>query len=125
MLIGVSRTSKTPLSMYLAFKGYRVANVPLAPGMAPPPELFELDPRRVFGLVTSADILMEIRTARMHELGGWVHGYADREAIELELEEARAVMRQIGCIVMRTDEKAIEETAQEITSYLQGYHTRD
>lgn len=125
VLIGVSRTSKTPLSMYLAFKGYRVANVPLAPGMAPPPELYELDPRRVFGLITSADILMEIRTARMHELGGWVPGYADREAIELELEEARGVMRHIGCIIMRTDEKAIEETAREITSYLQGYHTRD
>lgn len=125
VLIGVSRTSKTPLSMYLAFKGYRVANVPLAPGMAPPTELFELDPRRVFGLITSTDILMEIRTMRMHELGGWVPGYADREAIELELEEARGVMRKIGCIIMRTDEKAIEETAREITSYLQGYHTRD
>jgi len=125
VLIGVSRTSKTPLSMYLAFKGYRVANVPLAPGMAPPPELFEVDPRRVFGLITSADILMEIRTARMHELGGWVPGYADREAIEVELEEARGIMRQIGCIIMRTDEKAIEETAREVTSYLQGYETQD
>ncbi|WP_348265527.1 kinase/pyrophosphorylase, partial [Salmonella enterica] len=53
VLIGVSRTSKTPLSMYLAFKGWRVANVPLAPGVAPPHELFDLDPRKVFGLVTS------------------------------------------------------------------------
>lgn len=125
VLIGVSRTSKTPLSMYLAFKGYRVANVPLAPGMAPPPELFELDPRRVFGLITSADVLMEIRTARMSELGGWVPGYADREAIELELEEARGVMRTIGCIIVRTEDRAIEETAREITAYLQGYTTHD
>ncbi len=125
VLIGVSRTSKTPLSMYLAFKGYRVANVPLAPGMAPPVELNELDPRRVFGLITSADILMEIRTARMSELGGWVPGYADREMIELELEDARAVMRHIGCIIVRTDDRAIEETAREITSHLQGYETQD
>lgn len=125
VLVGVSRTSKTPLSMYLAFKGYRVANVPLAPGMAPPGELYELDPRRVFGLTTSADILLEIRSACMRELGGWVPGYADREAIEVELEEARAVMRHIGCIVVRTDDRAIEEIAREITSHLEGYETPD
>ena len=69
VLLGVSRTSKTPLSMYLAFKGYRVANIPLAPGMSPPPELFEVDPRKVFGLVTSMETLVEIRTERMQELG--------------------------------------------------------
>lgn len=125
VLIGVSRTSKTPLSMYMAFKGYRVANVPLAPGMAPPPEIFELDPRRVFGLVTSADILLEIRTARMTELGGWIPGYAEREVVEREIEEARAVMRRIGCMVVRTDDRAIEETAREITAHLQGYETAD
>lgn len=125
VLVGVSRTSKTPLSMYLAFKGFRVANVPLAPGVSAPHELFELDPRRVFGLITSVDILMEIRTARMSELGGWVPGYAEREAIERELEEARAVMRRIGCIVVHTDDRAIEETAREITAHLEGYETQD
>lgn len=125
VLIGVSRTSKTPLSMYLAFKGYRVANVPLALGVVPPHELFELDPRRVFGLITSVEILMEIRTARMAELGGWVPGYAEREAIERELEEARVVMRRIGCLVVRTEDRAIEETAREITAQLQGYETQD
>ncbi len=72
VLIGVSRTSKTPLAMYLAFKGWNVANIPLAPGMTPPSELFEVDPRRVFGLVTSADVLVEIRTERMKELGTYV-----------------------------------------------------
>ncbi len=125
VLIGVSRTSKTPLSMYLAFKGYKVANVPLAPGVTPPHELFELDPRRVFGLITSVEILMEIRTARMAELGGWIPGYAEREAIEREIEEARAVMRRIGCLVVRTDDRAIEETAREIGAHLQGYTTQD
>ncbi len=125
VLVGVSRTSKTPLSMYLAFKGFRVANVPLAPGVAAPHELFELDPRRVFGLITSAEMLMEIRTARMAELGGWVPGYAEREAIERELEEARAVMRRIGCLVVRTEDRAIEETAREITAHIQGYSEKD
>lgn len=120
VLIGVSRSSKTPLAMYLAFKGYRAANVPLAPGVEPPHELFEVDPRRVFGLVTNAKVLQQIRTERMRELGTYVPGYADLEAIERELEEARAVMRRIGCIVVRTGGRAIEEAAQEIIRHLEG-----
>ncbi len=120
VLIGVSRTSKTPLSMYLAFKGYRVSNVPFAPGVEPPAELFHADPRKVFGLVTDAAILVEIRRERMRELGAFVPRYADREAVEQELEEARAMMRRIGCIVIRTDNRAVEETAQEILRYLDG-----
>jgi regulator of PEP synthase PpsR (kinase-PPPase family) len=126
VLIGVSRTSKTPLAMYLAFKGYRTANVPLAKGVAPPHELFEVDPRRVFGLVTNADMLLEIRTARMRELGTWVPGYADREAIEDELGEARALMRRVGCIVVHTDDRAVEESAQEVIRHLSsGVATED
>jgi hypothetical protein len=118
VLIGVSRTSKTPLSMFLAFKGLRVANIPLAPGTSPPPELFEVDPQRVFGLVTSPDVLMDIRLERMRELGTWVPRYADREAVEKELEEARSLMRVIGCLVVRTDNRAVEEAAQEILRHV-------
>lgn len=122
VLIGVSRTSKTPLAMYLAFKGYRAANIPLARGTTPPRELFDVDPRRVFGLVTRPEVLMEIRTARMRELGTFVPGYADREAIEADLEEARSVMRRIGCIVIHTEDRAVEESAQEIIRHLVGDH---
>lgn len=118
VLVGVSRTSKTPISMYLAFKGWRVANVPLAPGTEPPSEVFQLDPRRVFGLVTSVDVLAQIRHERMKELGGYVPGYADRPAIEAELAEARAVMRKIGCLVVRTENRAVEESAQEILRHI-------
>ncbi|MDO8847848.1 MAG: pyruvate, water dikinase regulatory protein [Coriobacteriia bacterium] len=118
VVIGVSRTSKTPISMYLAFKGWRVANVPLAPGTAPPPEIFQLDPRKVFGLVTSVDVLLTIRQERMKELGGYVPGYAEREAIEAELAEARKVMRKIGCLVVHTDNRAVEESAQEILRHV-------
>ena len=57
VLIGVSRTSKTPLSMYLALQGYRVANIPLAPQMEPPQALFEVDPARIFGLVTTMEAI--------------------------------------------------------------------
>lgn len=120
VLIGVSRTSKTPLSMYLAFKGWRVANVPLAPGVAPPHELFDLDPRKVFGLVTSVEVLLDIRRERMREIGAVVPRYAEREAVERELEEARALMRRIGCIVVHTDNRAVEEAAQEIVRQVEG-----
>lgn len=120
VLIGVSRTSKTPLSMYLASKGFRAANVPLVPSSAPPEELFEVDPRRVFGLISSVETLTDIRSKRMDELGAYVPGYAERERVELELEDARALMRGIGCLVVRTDNRAIEETAQDIIRYLKG-----
>jgi len=120
VLVGVSRTSKTPLSIYLASKGFYAANIPLVRGSEPPEELFELDPRRVFGLVSSTPVLAEIRTKRMAELGTYVAHYADREDIDADLAEARAIMRRIGCIVVRTDNRAVEETAQEIIRYLRG-----
>ena len=68
---------------------------------------------------------MEIRTRRMDELGSYVPGYAEREQVECDLEEARAIMRRIGCIVISTDKRAIEETAQEIMRYLDGARGRD
>ena len=120
VLIGVSRTSKTPLCVYLASKGLRAANIPLVRGSEPPAELFEVDPRRVFGLVSSAPVLAEIRSKRMVELGTYVAHYADRDDIERDLDEARGIMRKIGCIVVRTDNRAVEETAQEVIRYLHG-----
>lgn len=118
VIVGVSRTSKTPISMFLAFKGWRVANVPLAPGVEPPAELFDIDPRRIFGLVTSADVLLTVRRERMKELGGYVPGYAEREAVEEELAEARALMRRLGCLVVHTDNRAVEESSQDILRHL-------
>jgi hypothetical protein len=88
--------------------------------MAPPDELYEVDPRKLFGLVTDVQVLLEIRTARMRELGTWVPGYAEMESIEQELEEARALMRRLGCLVVHTDERAVEESAQEIIRHLAG-----
>ena len=119
VLIGVSRTSKTPLSMYLAFKGYKVANIPLMSEVEPPPELFDVDPRRVFGLVSDVDLLASIRSQRLVELGSYARAYAEREAVQRELDTARSLMRTLGCIVVRTDNRAIEETAQEIIRYLE------
>jgi regulator of PEP synthase PpsR (kinase-PPPase family) len=125
VLIGVSRTSKTPLCMYLAYKGIRAANLPLAPGMEPPHELFDVDPRRIFGLITDAETLIDIRQDRMRDMGAYVPRYTEREAVEEELAEARALMRSIGCLVIRTDNRAIEEAAQEIIRHLSNFRTKD
>jgi len=117
VLLGVSRSSKTPLSIYLATQGYKVANVPLAAGTQPPAQLFDVDPRRIFGLTTSARLLGEIRSRRIEHARDVAGAYADPGYIANDLDEARALMRRLGCIVVRTDSRAIEETAQEILGY--------
>jgi len=118
VLIGISRTSKTPLSIYLGYQGVRVANVPLAIGSTPPDQLFDVDPRRVFGLVTTPEVLLKVRAERMTELGTHVPRYAEYEHIVRELEYARGIMRQIGCVIINTANRAIEEVSDEILRYL-------
>lgn len=121
VLIGVSRTSKTPLSMYLAYLGYKVANIPLALGTEPPAALFEVDPARVFGLVSTVEEIAEIRSSRLgDDLSRSIAGrYADPALIDEEMRDARALMGRIGCIVIKTDRKAIEESAAEILAHLE------
>src|ERR687888_2155423 len=70
VLVGVSRTSKTPLSMYLGYLGYKTANVPVVKGIEPPQALFEIDPTKIVGLTIDAARLHEIRRARVARLGG-------------------------------------------------------
>ena len=126
VLIGVSRTSKTPLSIFLSQQGYRVANVPLDPLSEPPQELFDVDRTRLFGLMTAPEILVDIRKRRLGSAGdgamGVASSYADYEKVCQDLEKARALMRKLGCIVVRTDNRAIEETAQEIMRYYTNMH---
>ena len=122
VLIGVSRSSKTPLSIYLSQLGYRVANVPLDPQSTPPKEIYEVDPTRLFGLIISPEILSDIRKRRLGNAKDVASSYADLECVYQDLEKARALMRQLGCIVVRTDNRAIEETAQEILRYYENAH---
>lgn len=122
VLIGVSRTSKTPLSIYLSQLGYRVANVPLDPQSEPPKEIFDVDPTRLFGLIISAEILADIRKRRLGMANNVAPSYADLECVYQDLEKARALMRKLGCIVVRTDNRAIEETSQEILRYYENAH---
>ena len=112
VVIGVSRTSKTPLSMYLAHKGIKTANIPLVPEVTPPRELFVIPPNKVFGLILSPEKLNQIRSERLKTLGlGASADYANLNRIMEELEYADQVMKKVGCMVIDTTTKAVEETA--------------
>src|SRR3954464_12981437 len=85
VLVGVSRTSKTPLSMYLGYMGYKTANVPIVSGIEVPAELYEIDPAKVVGLTIDASRLAEIRQERARRLGGDQRAYAELLEIYAEL----------------------------------------
>ena len=114
VLVGVSRTSKTPLSMYLGYLGYKTANVPVIKGIEPPPELFRLDPAKVVGLTIDAERLAEIRTARARNMGAGKKQYAELLQIYEELDHASAIHRRLGCPVIEVSELSIEETAHRV-----------
>lgn len=112
VLIGVSRTSKTPVSLYLAQRTYKVANVPLVPEIHPPQELFKISPRKIVGLTLSPEKLVRIRKERLKAMGlDESSTYADMRRILLELEFAEKVFREIGCNILDVTDKAVEETA--------------
>ncbi|SES62153.1 pyruvate, water dikinase regulatory protein [Anaerobranca gottschalkii] len=115
VLVGVSRTSKTPLSMYLAHKQIKAANVPLVPEVKPPKELFQVDPKKIVGLIISPHQLNEIRKERLLALGLRDHAsYASMERILMELEYAEEIMRKLNCPILDVTNKAVEETASRI-----------
>lgn len=126
VLIGVSRTSKTPLSMYLAHKQLKVANVPLVPEILPPEELFKVPPHRVVGLLIDPFKLNEIRAARLKTMGlSDTAAYADVNRINEELEYAKSIMRRIHCPIINVSNRAIEETAGIILDYVQKNKDKD
>lgn len=119
VLIGVSRTSKTPLSMYLAHKQIKVANVPLVPELNPPEELFKVPPYKIIGLLIDPYKLNEIRAARLKTMGlSDTAVYADVKRINEELEYARGIMRRLHCQIINVSNRAIEETAGIILDYV-------
>lgn len=119
ILIGVSRTSKTPLSQYLANKRIKVANVPIVPELDPPEELFEVDPKKCIGLRISPEKLNEIRKERLKALGlGNQAAYATLNRINEELEYFNKVVEKINCEVIEVSNKAVEETANIILQML-------
>ncbi|MGA0121516.1 MAG: pyruvate, water dikinase regulatory protein [Gaiellales bacterium] len=112
VIIGVSRTGKTPLSMYLGYLGYKTANTPLVPGVEPPKELFRIDRAKIVGLTIDAERLQRIRGRRLRAMGGRArNNYADLGKILEELDECQQVFRRVGCPVIDVSNLAVEESA--------------
>lgn len=123
VVIGVSRTSKTPICMYLAFKGIKAANVPLIPGTDPPEELFKIPPLKIIGLTINPQRLNEIRQVRLKTMGLTSGGnYTDINRIITELEFADGIFRKIGCAVIDVTNRAVEEVANRLLEEI--YHKR-
>jgi hypothetical protein len=121
VLIGVSRTSKTPLSMYLAHRKFKVANVPLVPELKLPEELTRVPRTRIIGLTIGKHDLNQIRKERLKALGlPDTAPYATPERIERELAYAREVMDRLGCVVIDVSRRAVEETASLIMEHVRN-----
>lgn len=119
VLIGVSRTSKTPLSMYLAHKNVKVANIPLVPEVSPPEELKLISPKKIIGLTLDSDYLNKIRKERLKAMGlKDTANYASLERIFKELEYAEKIYKSLNCKVIDTTNRAVEETASIILEYI-------
>lgn len=121
ILLGISRTSKTPLSIYLAFQGYRCANIPIVREMPMAEKIYELDRKKMFGLVVSSEKLVRVRSTRLQKLGRPdSENYAQLDHIEEELKYAHEIFRKAGGIpVIDVTGKATEEVASEILHLLQ------
>lgn len=121
VLIGISRTSKTPVSMYLAHHNLKVANVPLYPESRLPQELFEIPSTRVFGLTSRKEHLSQLRVERLKNLGLPTDSpYASIPRIEEEMTYANWIMKIIGCPIIDVSTKAVEEIADTIIRHLKN-----
>lgn len=120
VLVGVSRTSKTPTCMYLANKGIRAANVPLVPGVDPPDELEKLRKPLVVGLTANPDRLTQIRTTRLAGLGSEerAQNYTDVEKVREEVTKAKRYFVRNGWPIIDVTKRSVEETAAKILTQL-------
>ncbi len=120
VLVGVSRTSKTPTCMYLANKGVRAANVPLVPGIDPPPELETLRKPMVIGLTANPDRLSQIRTSRLSSLASEdrAQNYTDADKVRDEVRKAKRYFVKNGWPMIDVTKRSVEETAAKILTQL-------
>ena len=119
VLLGVSRTSKTPLSLFLANKNLKVANLPLVPQAHIPKQLWEIDPKKIVGLTNDPNVLNSIRKERMRSYGlNPDSAYSDIEKIKAELTFANDLYEKLGCVVINVASLSIEETASMILNAL-------
>jgi regulator of PEP synthase PpsR (kinase-PPPase family) len=121
VLTGVSRTGKTPLSIYLALFGWKVANVPIIKDIQPPDELFMVDKLRVFGLTIDDSNLLEQRKRRVAQMGNFnSEPYLDIRTINEELLAADGIFKRCGFTVIDVTNKPVESSANEIIHFIQG-----
>jgi regulator of PEP synthase PpsR (kinase-PPPase family) len=123
ILVGVSRTSKTPTCIYLAHRGVRAGNVPLVPGRPPPEKLFNLKNTLVVGLTISPDRLIQIRRNRLLSLKeNRESTYIDVDAVRDEIVQARRLYERQGWPVIDVTRRSVEETAAAVLNVLHGGH---
>ncbi len=120
VLAGVSRTSKTPTSIYLANRGYKTANIPIVPESPPPVSLYSLKNPLVVGLVTSADRLIQVRRNRLLSLNQAPDtDYVDEDKVKAEVAYARRMFADNGWPVLDVTRRSIEESAAAIINFVQ------
>lgn len=119
VLLGVSRTSKTPLSLFLANRNLKVANLPLVPQAHIPEEIFKIDPKKIIGLTNDPEVLNRIRRERMIAYGlSPDTSYSNMNEINNELKFAKDLYDKIGCYVINVANRSIEETAALVMAHL-------
>lgn len=122
ILVGLSRTSKTPNCMYLAqHYGLKAANVPIVPGVDPPLALFTIPSRKIIGLTIDPHLLHNLRSTRAQVIGMPANSeYADLDEIKAEVQYAKRIFRELKCHSIDVSARAIEETSSEIFLYMRG-----
>ena len=126
LLLGVSRTSKTPTSIYLANRGIRTANIPLVPGVPPPPGIERLKHPLVVGLIASPERIVQIRQNRLLSLNAADQGtpYVDRQSVAEELAQSRRLFAQNGWPMIDVTRRSIEETAAAILDLFKAHRMK-
>jgi [pyruvate, water dikinase]-phosphate phosphotransferase / [pyruvate, water dikinase] kinase len=126
ILIGVSRTSKTPTCVYLANRGIKAANVPYIPGIPFPEKVLELKKPLFVALTASPDRLIDIRRNRLQQLGEVrTTDYLDEDRVQEEVKEARRFYSRMGWPVIDVTRRSVEETAAEIMGLLETHRARE
>jgi hypothetical protein len=124
VVVGVSRTCKTPVSIFLAYRGWNVANVPIVAGVDPPRELAEVKPGCIVALTMEPETLVRVRGARLRRLGHRLPGhYNDYDRVVQELKEAQRIFARRRWPVVDVTNKSVEEVATEVTALLRRRRT--
>ncbi|MGX7058363.1 pyruvate, water dikinase regulatory protein [Vagococcus humatus] len=122
VVLGISRTSKTPLSMYLANKSYKVSNLPLIPEVPLPKELYDVPAEKLIGLTADPERILRIRKSRLHSLGlNDSSQYANLDRICEEVDYAEKIFKELGAKIVKVDDRAVEESAAIIEGLKANY----